>query len=169
MFLFDTSKAGDMPAMESEVSRLMQRADAELLTCRKWDERKLAFEIGGRKRGCYVLSYFKAPPEKIADLERDAQLSESVLRLLVLRAERITEEQMKTLTPAEEDAAEREGAARRRAAAEAARQESTASSESVTKEQAVATSEPPAVPSDADDNSAAPPESSEPSGATSPA
>lgn len=118
MFLFDTSKANDFPAMEAEVNRLMQRAEGELLVCKKWDERKLAYPIRGRKRGCYVLTYFKATPEKISALERDAQLSEMIIRLLVMQAERLTPEQMQALTPVEAAAAERD-AARRQVAQEA--------------------------------------------------
>lgn len=87
MFLFDNSAARDWPAMEQEVRRLVERVDAELQTCVKYDERKLAFEIGRRKRGTYVLTYFDCAPERIPELERDSRLSELVLRLLVLRQE----------------------------------------------------------------------------------
>lgn len=87
MFLFDPAAAGDWERTEAEVKRLMERATAELLYCRKWDERRLAYEIDKRKRGIYVLTYFNAPPEKIVDMERDVQLSEMILRVLVLRAD----------------------------------------------------------------------------------
>lgn len=95
MFLFDSSAARDWGAIEQEVRRLCGRIGAELLVCVKFDERKLAFEVRRRKRGTYVLCYFDAPPERIGELERDAQLSELILRLLVLRrdlsAERLAE------------------------------------------------------------------------------
>jgi len=44
-----------------------------------------------------VLTYFNAPPERITELERDAQLSESVLRMMVLRAEHVTDERIREL------------------------------------------------------------------------
>ena len=50
----------------------------------KWDERRLAYEIKHRKRGCYALTYFKAPASSLAGIERDALLSEMILRLLVV-------------------------------------------------------------------------------------
>jgi ribosomal protein S6 len=112
MFLFDTSRAADYPAMEAEVGRLMERAGAELLLCKRWDERKLAYQVYGRKRGCYVLAYFKAPPDKITELEADARLSEMVLRLLVLRADQVSDEIMRAPTPCETATAEREAARR---------------------------------------------------------
>ena len=94
MFLFDPTFGASFENCETEIRRLMDRAEAELVFCRKWDDRRLAYRINGRKRGVYVLTYFKAKPEKIVPLERDAQLSEDVLRLLVLRADDVTPEAM---------------------------------------------------------------------------
>ncbi len=97
MFLFDTPVGRDWSGVEQEVRRLLDRIGANLLVCVKFDERKLAYEIRRRKRGLYVLSYFEAPSERIGELERDAQLSEVILRLLVLRAENLTEEKLAEL------------------------------------------------------------------------
>jgi ribosomal protein S6 len=104
MFLFDSAAARDWASIEAEIRRLMERIGAELLVCVKFDERKLAFEIKRRKRGLYVLTYFDAPATKIADLERDASLSEMILRTLVLRAENLTEQKLAELRahPAEQ-------------------------------------------------------------------
>lgn len=104
MFLFDPAFAGDFKNAEDEVRRIMDRADAEILMCRRWDERKLAYEIRGRKRGVYVLTYFNADPSKIKPMERDAQLSERILRLLVLRADGITQERMDFFAPPPKEA-----------------------------------------------------------------
>lgn len=97
MFLFDNNVAHDWPRVEQEVRRLCERIGATLLTCNKFDERKLAYEIKGRKRGTYVLTYFDAPPDRIADLERDAGLSELILRCLVLRADHVSEQRISEL------------------------------------------------------------------------
>lgn len=94
MFLFDPTFGSSFEDCETEIRRLMERAKGEILICRKWDERRLAYRIQGRKRGVYVLVYFKAPPDMITPLERDAKLSENVLRLLVLRAEGLTPNDM---------------------------------------------------------------------------
>lgn len=94
MFLFDPTFGSSFEQCEAEIRRLMERAEAEILICRKWDERRLAYRIKGRKRGVYVLVYFKASPEKITPLERDAQLSEDILRLLVLKAENLSLDDM---------------------------------------------------------------------------
>ncbi len=97
MFLFDNAVAYEWPAVEREVRRLSERIGAQVHVCVKFDERKLAYEINGRKRGTYVLTYFDAPPDKIGDLERDARLSESILRVLVLRNDTITAEKLEEL------------------------------------------------------------------------
>jgi small subunit ribosomal protein S6 len=94
MFLFDPTFGASFEACETEIKRLMERANAELLFCRRWEERRLAYKIKGRKRGVYVLVYFKALPDKIVPLERDVQISENILRVLVLRADYVTPEMM---------------------------------------------------------------------------
>ena len=94
MFVFDPTFGSSFDNCEREIRRLLERAEGEILVCRKWDDRRLAYRIDGRKRGVYVLVYFRAPPSKIRPLERDAQLSEPLLRLLVLQAEGVTRETM---------------------------------------------------------------------------
>jgi small subunit ribosomal protein S6 len=95
MFLFDPAVAVEWSNVEAEVNRLIGRADGQLVACKRWDERRLAYEIRGRKRACYVLTYFRAPGDRIAALERDVQLSENILRCLVLRVDHLTDEEMK--------------------------------------------------------------------------
>ncbi len=97
MFLFDNETMHQWSEIEGEVQRLFERIEARPLVCLKFDERRLAYEINRRKRGIYVLTYFEAEPNRIADLERDARLSEAILRLLVLRADKITEARLAEL------------------------------------------------------------------------
>ena len=106
MFLFDSSFASDANKIEQEVGRLMERAGAEVVMSNKWDERKLAYEIKGRKRGCYVLTFFRAETDKITGIERDVHLSEVVLRVLIVRADHMTTEDMEAAYPSRRAAAE---------------------------------------------------------------
>ncbi len=94
MYLFDPTFGASFEQCEGEVRRLMDRAEAELLFCKKWDERRLAYRVDGRKRGVYVLTYFKSKPEAISGIERDAKLSEDILRVLILRADDVSKERM---------------------------------------------------------------------------
>ena len=64
------------------------------------DAMEMMDEIRGRKRGLYVLAYFKADPEKIREIEHDCELDERVLRQLILRRDKLTQEQIDAQTPA---------------------------------------------------------------------
>lgn len=106
MYLFDPTFGGSHENCEAEIRRIMGRAEAELLFCKRWDERRLAFKLKGRKRGVYVLTFFSADPSKIAGIERDVRLSENVLRVLVLRADGITPDMMEKASIAKTEPAE---------------------------------------------------------------
>lgn len=95
MFLFDPAVTADWDAVQAELDRLLKRAEARVIVTQRWDERRLAYEIRGRKRAVYALTYFEADPAKIGPLERDAQISEAILRCLVIKADHLTEEEMK--------------------------------------------------------------------------
>ncbi|MFQ5424466.1 MAG: 30S ribosomal protein S6 [Phycisphaerae bacterium] len=95
MFLLDPAMASDFPKAEAEVKRVLDRAEAEVLGISKWDERKLAYPIRNHKRGLYVLSFFKASPDKIVGVDRDVKLSEAIIRALVLAKDGMTPEAVK--------------------------------------------------------------------------
>jgi len=94
MFIFDPTFAAKYEKAEAEIKRLMERASAQDVVARRWEERRLAYRIAGRKRGVYVLVYFKASGDSIAGIERDAKLSENILRVLVVRADHVTREDL---------------------------------------------------------------------------
>ena len=128
MFLVDSAKAAaDWTGIEDAIKHVMQRADAEVLSINKWDERRLAYEVKGCNRGTYILCYFKADGSRIRDIERDVQLSEQFMRLLILSAEgRETDVEKETPTmKVEREIREKREAAEAKAA-EAAQAEQTA-------------------------------------------
>lgn len=92
MFLMDPALATDWTGAEAEIRRILERAEAQVIGLKKWDERKLAYTIMRNKRGLYVLTFFETTPDKIAPLERDVQLSDKVYRVLVLRRDTMTSE-----------------------------------------------------------------------------
>jgi len=81
--------ASDFGGCVEHVREIFRRAEAEVDVLRKWDERKLAYEIAGQKRGTFLLAYFHAEGGQIANIERDCSLSEQVLRVLIIRADHI--------------------------------------------------------------------------------
>ena len=82
------------------IKRILDRADAEIVSIRKWDDRRLAYEIQHVGRGTYILVYFRAEGQYIQGIEKAVQLSEKILRVLILNAEHMTEEDMAKDTPA---------------------------------------------------------------------
>ncbi|CAG0948169.1 30S ribosomal protein S6 [Phycisphaerales bacterium] len=94
MFLLSQAVAADLNSATEHIKEIISRGHGEIIAMRKWDERRLAYEIQGQKRGYYVLVYFKAPGVDIAHVERDCNLSEKVLRTMILRCDHMTEEEM---------------------------------------------------------------------------
>ena len=88
MFLVDSAQAAaDWDGTLAVINNILQRADAEIVAMRKWQDRRLAFDIDHKSRGTYILCYFKADGRRIAGIEKDVQLSEQVMRVLVLSTE----------------------------------------------------------------------------------
>jgi len=88
MFLLDSAQAAaDWEETLSVIKTILQRADAEVVAMRKWQERKLAYEIDHKTRGTYILCFFKANSQRIAGIEKDVLLSEKVMRVLILSTE----------------------------------------------------------------------------------
>lgn len=101
MFLMEPALATEWPAAEAEINRILDRAGAKVLGIKNWGERKLAYPIGPRKRGLYALTFFETLPDKISGIERDVQLSEKAVRVLVLRRDGITPELIEKALTAE--------------------------------------------------------------------
>lgn len=95
LFLLNNQQiAGDLTAALDTVREMLDRAEAEVVSIRKWDEGRLAYPIEGQKRGLYVLSLFKVRPTQIANIERDCNLSESVLRAMMVRGDHYGETEL---------------------------------------------------------------------------
>jgi len=99
MFLLDADNS-DFESASAPVREVLARAEAEVLSIKPWDDRRLAYEIKGRKRGLYVLAYFKADPGKMHDMQHDIQLSDRLLRAMILSADHVSDEQINADTPA---------------------------------------------------------------------
>lgn len=90
MFLLDNQAVrADYKAAKAVVTDTLKKHGAEVVSARRWDERRLAYTIHGRQRGTYLLTYFKAGPNAVAGIRRDAELDERILRHLVLSVEEI--------------------------------------------------------------------------------
>ena len=89
-----TALATDSAGATAHVQEMLDRAEAETLSLNKWDERKLAYPIEGQKRGTYLITLFKVKPTQIVNIERDCNLSEDVLRVMMTRADHMGETEL---------------------------------------------------------------------------
>src|SRR5215211_7450344 len=99
MFLFGASAATANEESMATIRRIIESHGGEVLVLKKWEERKLAYEVGGNKRGIYYLSLFRAPGAGVAQIERDVKLSEEVLRVIVLSADHLSAEEIQAQEP----------------------------------------------------------------------
>jgi len=94
MFLLSQAVAADLGGAVEHIRNILTRHGANLIALRKWDERRLAYEIDKQKRGTYILAYFSIDPSKMSVIERDSNLSENIMRYLFVRADHLTVEEM---------------------------------------------------------------------------
>lgn len=86
MFLLDSTKvAVDWEGSVQHVHDILAKYNAEIVASRQWDERRLAYPVEGHKKGTYLLTYFKAEGAKLTDITHDCQLSDLILRNLILK------------------------------------------------------------------------------------
>ncbi len=105
MFIISDTVAGsDWEAAVKHVEDLLRNRGVEILKSEKWEERKFAYKLKGHKRGTYLLVYFNAAPDSISLIKRDFELSDSVLRTLIVKIDKIKEEkpEEETKEPVEE-------------------------------------------------------------------
>jgi len=88
MFILDPTKfSRDPGAATQQVSDLITQHGGTVLAARLWDERKLAYPIKGHKKGIYWLTYFTMPGGGLTALERQCEITDEIIRKLVLRVD----------------------------------------------------------------------------------
>ncbi len=94
MFLFPQAQSADLKAAVDHITEILAKGNAEIASLKKWDERRLAYEIKGNKRGVYFLVYFNARPDAVVGIERSCNLSEMLLRTMIVKADHLTQDQI---------------------------------------------------------------------------
>jgi len=113
MFLLDSTKvAVSWDNSVQQVHDILAKHNAEIVASRQWDERRLAYAVEGHKKGTYLLTYFRADGTALKEIVSDCQLSDLILRELILKvhpklADHLVNQAM-TSTPGEEEEQRRE-------------------------------------------------------------
>ena len=85
----------DWKKAKAIVTDTVTKWDGALETCRRWDERRLAYPMKRKNRATYYIAYHSMPGDKIPGFLRDLELNERVLRYMMLKAEECPEEERK--------------------------------------------------------------------------
>ncbi len=130
MFLVDSADAGsDWDGIVAAITKILKRAKVEIVSLRKWDDRRLAYEIKGKSRGTYLLCYFRSDGQRNQEIEKAVQISEKIIRVLILCVDWMTDEDIEKDTPATRAEKEKEDREVARDSEEAVEQESETSEE----------------------------------------
>ena len=76
-------------ALKDTVSGLFKKHGGEVLSAKRWEERRLMYPIGHCKRGTYLIVYFKGESLQTSLIRRELELNEQVLRHLILSCEEV--------------------------------------------------------------------------------
>ena len=84
MFLVSTKDLASEGEALKSVQEIITKRNGVVRDIRKWDERRLAYDVGPHHRGLYLLAHFEALGDAVPEIRRDCQLSERVIRVLIL-------------------------------------------------------------------------------------
>lgn len=86
MFLVDSARfASDSDSTTNEILGLLEKAEATVVAHRPWQDGKLAYPIEGLKKGLHFLTYFRMEGGNMPTLNRACQLSDVVVRQLIIK------------------------------------------------------------------------------------
>lgn len=93
MFILDSNRySRDVAGVSGQIPEMIEKLGGEMLASRLWEERRLAYPIEGHRKGTYWLTYFKLDSGQLVQLNRQCQLSDSIVRSLFLKVDpRISE------------------------------------------------------------------------------
>ncbi|OGO06117.1 MAG: 30S ribosomal protein S6 [Chloroflexi bacterium RBG_13_54_9] len=76
----------DVPAAIERVSQFITGRGGTVVEVDQWGRRRLAYPIRHFNEGIYVLTQFRLEPRLAAELEANLQISEEILRHLLVRS-----------------------------------------------------------------------------------
>jgi small subunit ribosomal protein S6 len=94
MLQYETVFVGDPNLTEEEVDGIVGLVDqitvaagGKVLKTEKWGKRRLAYPIGHREEGIYVLMTLECPATLVKEIDRRYRMNDRVLRHLTVRVE----------------------------------------------------------------------------------
>ncbi len=65
------------------IKEIVEKGGGAWVNADKWEERRLAYPIKKKKRGLFIINHFSAPTEAVAKIDRNARLSDLILRHMI--------------------------------------------------------------------------------------
>ncbi len=88
MFIFSPNSYARNPAgAAATVESLVTDNGGTILASRLWNEQKMAYPIRGHRKGAYWLCYFQLESTEIPKFNRAVQLTDQILRHLVIKVD----------------------------------------------------------------------------------
>lgn len=88
MYIVDANLTDEqVDAIIAKYSNVIADQGGELRAVGRWDKRRLAYEVMGRREGQYILMFFEAEPAVAKELDRVYRISDEVFRHLITRVE----------------------------------------------------------------------------------
>lgn len=86
LFIIDNSVADEAKdAIVAKMSQVVTDNGGTMEKVDKWGAKKLAYSIGDKEDGYYVLMNFECQPELVAEIERQLRINDQVLRHMVVK------------------------------------------------------------------------------------
>ena len=88
LYIIDSTLTDEqVESIVSKYSQVVTDQGGELQAAGKWDKRRLAYEISGRREGIYILMYFNGEPAVSEELDRLFRIADDVFRHIIVRVE----------------------------------------------------------------------------------
>ena len=90
MVIFSTSLTDeDEKTQTSQIEDLIRHEKGTIHLVDHWGKRKLAYPIKKQRQGFYEWFYFELDPSRIAEIDRKLKMSETIIRFLAFKMEKI--------------------------------------------------------------------------------
>lgn len=78
---------GQVDALAEAATKIITDNGGKVVKTETWGLRNLAYRIAKNRKAHYVLLDFEAPPQVVAELERQTQINEDVIRYMTLKVD----------------------------------------------------------------------------------
>lgn len=86
LLLFSPELSGDnREGLLKGIIGIIEREGGKIETVDQWGMRDLAYPVRKQMRGYYVLLTYQAPPQLIAELERNLRITEGLFKFLTVK------------------------------------------------------------------------------------